>query len=334
MSSITNMVDEAAALREAGRAAEAYPILKLATEVEPECAEYFYQLGRAHLDLDHLDEAALSFARAVDLLPHHWGARYWLGVSYVRLQEWEEAVEHLALIAEREPGFPGGHFYLGVTQEELGRLDEAEASYERVISLDPADARTHFFLGCLAAGRARMIKARAELQVLETLDQDLADELFECLSFCDAIDKVGPGVPVNFVEKVVEDGVTCEVLEARDAAGARAFLLARETRRPGYYVRVITPEEGTWGRDLDGLHLEKLLPFQIHLRAAKAEGRIIGEPNPNSFSAAARGEKDNYVVEVQCGHCSHIWPDALRYQKPTLVRCPACGILNKVEPEQ
>jgi tetratricopeptide (TPR) repeat protein len=329
---IMRMVKEAAVLRDSGRAADAFPILQLAAEAEPDCAEYFYQLGRAHLDLDHYDHAVLTRARAVDLQADHWAARYWLGVAYVRLQEWEEAEQQLALVAQHQPLFPGGHFYLGVAQEELGKLDDAESSYRRVIVLDPADARTHFFLGCLTAGRAQMDKARVQLEILQALDTDLAAELDECLNFCDALDKLGPAAGIAFVEKTEQDGVTYEVLEARDAASARTFLQARIMKRPGYYVRIVTPEEGTWGRDLDGLHLEHLLPFQIHLRAAKATGMIVGVPNIHSLAVAAAGQQDNYVVEVECGHCHHVWPDALRYAKPTIVRCPSCQTLNRIDP--
>jgi tetratricopeptide (TPR) repeat protein len=329
---ITELVSRAAALRDAGKAAEALPIFRMAAELEPDCAEYCYQLGRTCLDLDQCDEAALALARAVDLFPAHWAARYWLGVTYFRLQEWEEALEHLTFITGREPLFPGGHFYFGVVCEELGRLDDAQAAYERVIALDPTDARTHFFLGCLTAGRSQMARARTELDILETLDADLAHELDECLSFCDALDKLGPSATINFLEKKSVDGRWIEVLEAPDSRIAREFLKVRRLRRPGYEVRVITPREGTWSLNDAGLHLDKLLPFQVHPRLAKTTGRIIGTPHPVSLAAAQSGETDNYVVEVECGHCSHAWPDAVRPSKPTLVRCPACGTSNRIEP--
>jgi len=329
---ITEMVQQAAALREAGNAAEALPILRMAVELEPDCGEYHYQFGRACLDLECFDDAATSLARAVDLYPAHWAARYWLGVAYTRLQEWEEAELHFAIITDHEPHFPGGHFYLGVVCEELGKLDAAQAAYERVIALDPRDARTHFFLGCLAAGRANMERARAELAILETLDAELAAELEECLGFCDALDKLGPSAIISFVEKRQIGAVWYEVLEAPDARTARAFLQVRRMRRPEYCVRIITPAEGTWSLDAEGLHLDRLLPFQILLRAAKITGSRIGEPHPAALAAAARGEKDNYVAEVQCGKCAHTWPDALRHQKPTVVRCPECNTLNRVEP--
>jgi tetratricopeptide (TPR) repeat protein len=329
---ITEMVQQAASLREEGKADDALALLQMAVELDPDSAQYVYELGRVYLDLNNFDDAVTSLARAVDLHEDHWAARYWLGVAYIRLQEWEEAEEHLSLVAAHEPLFPGGHFYLGVAREELGKLDLAQLAYEQVTILNPSDARTHFFLGCLAAGRAQMQKARAELELLETLDTDLAAELDECLRFCDALDKLGPKAAIAFVEKVEKDGITYEVLEASDARTARAFLFAREMKRSGYVVRIITPKEGTWCLDGDGLYLEKLLPYQSQLRAAKVTGTIVGEPSPVHLAAAESGARDNCVIAIRCGHCGHIWPDALRLHKSIAVRCPECGTINKVEP--
>jgi len=49
------------------------------------------------------------------------------------------------------------------------------------------------------------------------------------------------------------------------------------------------------------------------------------------LQAVARGMADNMIAKVQCGSCEHEWMDAVRYQNVTVVRCPKCKMLNKVD---
>jgi hypothetical protein len=93
---------------------------------------------------------------------------------------------------------------------------------------------------------------------------------------------------------------------------------------------VETPE-GDWGLDIDGLYLEQLIPFQLDINSAGCEGIICGMPTPASLQYAANGVTDNFVVKVKCGKCSNKWEDGIRYKNITVVRCPRCNSLNKVD---
>jgi len=139
------------------------------------------------------------------------------------------------------------------------------------------------------------------------------------------------GKQPKFVRKEQQGNNTYEIYKGTDAESARDFLLTKKVNKKLYYIVVETPE-GNWGMDVKGLYLERLLSWQTKISSAKCEGDII----PMSWSMfglemAAKEFNDNFIVKVQCGKCEHQWLDGVRYQKTTVVRCPKCRTLNKVD---
>ena len=141
----------------------------------------------------------------------------------------------------------------------------------------------------------------------------------------------------KFVRKYSERGpggdATYEIYNETDAESARNFLLTKQVRKKLYYIVVETPE-GNWGMDVQGLYLERLLPwqYQTNIGFIECEGTVI----PMSYSMfslemAAKGFNNNFISKVQCGKCGHQWLDGVRYQNITAVRCPKCKTLNKVD---
>jgi len=97
-----------------------------------------------------------------------------------------------------------------------------------------------------------------------------------------------------------------------------------------YYIIVETPE-GNWGMDVEGLFLEHLPHWQTNISSAECEGSI--DPTSGSkfgLEGAAKGVTDNFIINIQCGNCNHEWYDGVRYKNFTVVRCPKCKKLNKV----
>jgi len=124
---------------------------------------------------------------------------------------------------------------------------------------------------------------------------------------------------------------TYEIYKGTDAESARDFLLTKRVDKKLYYVVVETPE-GNWGMDVEGLYLERLLSWQTNISSAKCEGAIITMSwSMFGLEMAAKGFNDNFIVKVQCGKCEHQWLDGVRYQNLTVVRCPKCKTLNKVD---
>lgn len=128
-----------------------------------------------------------------------------------------------------------------------------------------------------------------------------------------------------------KDGSQYIVFKGSDTEKAKQYLLEahKVTERLFYYV-VETPN-GNWGKDIDGLYLENLLPWQRDTAAAECSGVVVDLGNTTGVVAAARGLGDNFVATVRCGKCSHEWYDGLRYQDVTAVRCPSCAVLSRVD---
>jgi ribosomal protein S27E len=125
---------------------------------------------------------------------------------------------------------------------------------------------------------------------------------------------------------------TYYVFRGNDTEKAKQYLRdeVTVTRDLTYYV-VETPN-GNWGKDIDGLFLENLLPWQYDDAAAEHQGGIIGVlTEATGFVAIDQGSTDNFIVGVRCGNCGHEWEDGVRYQNATAVRCPACAELNRVD---
>lgn len=138
----------------------------------------------------------------------------------------------------------------------------------------------------------------------------------------------------KFIRKEHKGGMggdaTYEIYKGTDAESAKTFLMTKRIDFKLYYFVVETPE-GNWGMDMEGLYLEQILPWQTDIGSAESDGNII----PVSWSDfslvwAARGQNDNFIAKVQCGKCEHQWQDGIRYKSFTVVRCPKCKTLNKV----
>jgi hypothetical protein len=135
--------------------------------------------------------------------------------------------------------------------------------------------------------------------------------------------------PKFVVKRQTSSGVY-EVYKGGNAKSAKAFLATKKVDKPQYYIKVETPE-GNWGVDIDGLYLEQLIPFQLDINSAQCEGVIIGKPSIASLKYAFNKLADNFVITVRCGKCNHEWRDGVRYNDMTVVRCPNCTNLNKVD---
>jgi HEAT repeat protein len=116
---------------------------------------------------------------------------------------------------------------------------------------------------------------------------------------------------------------------ADDPEIAKKFLAKQKIKRNFFYIEVETPC-GTWGRDINGLYLLKLLSWQTQLDLAECEGDITKFPTIEAIEKVVNNLVDNYLVEIACGKCSHKWWDGIQHHEATIVRCPKCQTYNKI----
>jgi DNA-directed RNA polymerase subunit RPC12/RpoP len=131
---------------------------------------------------------------------------------------------------------------------------------------------------------------------------------------------------VYLIERHLEGTASVEIFAARNAKSAREFLALRRVNKPNYRVIVRTNDEGTWIAVPGSIWLESLLPFQKDLRAAQVSGCIqcvLETRNPAGTCVMA---------EILCANCGASWTDGLRPGSSTVVRCPDCRSLNRVDP--
>ncbi len=131
--------------------------------------------------------------------------------------------------------------------------------------------------------------------------------------------------------KSVQDQYTYEYYRASSAEEAKYFLEQTAVTQPLYYVMVETPE-GKWGRDKDGIFLERLCDFQRNPPLAQCQAKTAVFPyRMEDLQMAANKITDNYLLSVSCGSCGYEWLDGVAYRAKTVVRCPECGKYNLVD---
>ena len=130
-----------------------------------------------------------------------------------------------------------------------------------------------------------------------------------------------------------QEQYTYEYYRADSAEEARYFLEQTEVTKPLYYVMVETPA-GKWGRDKDGLFLERLCDFQCNLSLAQCEAKTVTIPlRIEDIQMAANRITDNYLLPITCGSCGFMWTDGVAYRSKTIVKCPECGKYNLADTE-
>jgi predicted O-linked N-acetylglucosamine transferase (SPINDLY family) len=131
----------AAALQQQGK--PALPALHKLVELMPGDAEAHNNLGNALLEDGQLDEAAESYAAALQINPNFVEAHYNLGNVMCEAHHNEAAVICYRNALTLQPAFIPALNNLGATLQELGQLDEALACCRQTLALDPASAMAH-----------------------------------------------------------------------------------------------------------------------------------------------------------------------------------------------
>ena len=90
--------NQAKALINQGKYAEAIPLLQKAVEAKPQSADAFNYLGYSHRKIGDLEAALKFYQRALELQPRHLGANEYLGELYLEMGELAKAEERLAVL--------------------------------------------------------------------------------------------------------------------------------------------------------------------------------------------------------------------------------------------
>ncbi len=123
-----------------GRFAEAIGAAQASVALRPDSAPMLARLS--HLVCAHHGIAAALplFKKATQVWPNDAEAWKNLGTAHANLHQPLEALEALGRAASLQPDLPGIELGLGLAYQESGRISEAVAAYGRVLAAEPAHA--------------------------------------------------------------------------------------------------------------------------------------------------------------------------------------------------
>lgn len=152
---------------------ESLKYFKRAVSLNPDFAEAYYNLGLCHEKCGELDDAARSYAKAVEKAPSIGGylslavvlytkGNYSkalevfskaansadetadtynnLGYALYKMGKISDAIEYYRKAIEIDPSFHIAYYNLGVVLGKLGEIEESIDAYERVIEINPENA--------------------------------------------------------------------------------------------------------------------------------------------------------------------------------------------------
>jgi Tfp pilus assembly protein PilF len=122
-----------------------------------------FSLGKELADQGRLDEAALHYARAIELQPGSPEAHNNLGLVFRRMGQSEAATRRFAAALELDPELVGAHFNLAVTLADEGSADESVEHLFRTLALEPDYEPAWGGIADLLSGAASVAEAASHL---------------------------------------------------------------------------------------------------------------------------------------------------------------------------
>lgn len=166
------------ALWRAGQRAEAIQTLQRLTEISPDNADAWFNLGNFYRGERRLDDAVAAFRRAAPLRRDN--AEPWINLGYVLAQQgnFAEAERELREAIARHPGEPDLLVNLAQVQRATRRWNDALATLEQCLALAP-DHGGYRITHCIALDESgQPERALAELSALLDTTPDAAEAHF------------------------------------------------------------------------------------------------------------------------------------------------------------
>ena len=139
--------DRALELLQAGKIAEAIPLLWTLHQEAPSDTDSLYNLGVAYSELGQVEKAIPILERLVELDPKHVHGLIGLGVANIRLQKLQFGEEHLRKALKLEPNNQWALRNLGACLLKQDKADEALPVLEAAVKTAPNDLQSIIGLG-------------------------------------------------------------------------------------------------------------------------------------------------------------------------------------------
>ena len=235
------LFDEAVHLEEQGQNEDALAIWRQLSEIKP-TRNVFLRIGWLTQSLGIVDDAELSFKRALEIDGGSATALRALGILAIGRSDYETAVCYLQRAREIEED-PGGLSLLGVALRNTGKYNEAEEAYRTAIRIDSNYEEAHYNLGVLLRDD-RPTEAQLHLRKALELDPVFAPAYRE-LGF--VLMKQGTWTEAeSYLQKAVE--LAPEDVWARIYLGA--YFLTSDTKAAETEFRIAEKLQPEWSMPL------------------------------------------------------------------------------------
>jgi tetratricopeptide (TPR) repeat protein len=150
MSPVSEKIQKAAQLHQAGRLEEAVALYQDILRAEPRDWEVQYNMGNALRMLGRFGEGMQAYIMAIRHRPDFAEAHGDLGVALAEIGRWQEAAVALRHALVLNPALTGAYNALGITHKEQGRPAEAVPCFDHALGCHPGQPDAHFARGeCL-----------------------------------------------------------------------------------------------------------------------------------------------------------------------------------------
>ncbi|MEW5822389.1 MAG: tetratricopeptide repeat protein [Cyanobacteriota bacterium] len=198
--------DEALALHQQGKIAEAIPLYEEALKADTNNVEILVNLGAAHQANRNYSSAINSYNKAITIDPNSSLAYYYLGATYHAKNQMNEAILNYKKAIELDNNNNDAKEALKSAQE--GQVDsilsdalnsyngkaydKARVKIDEALKLDPNNALAFYYLGLILEGQNSLTSAIANYKKATEIDPQL-DSAFYALAVAQdkANDKVG-----------------------------------------------------------------------------------------------------------------------------------------------
>ena len=127
-------------------------------------------------------EAILFLLKAIELNPEFSEAYYNLGLSYERLGEYKDSIKYLNEALKLSPDNANAYYALGYVYYQKKKYKQAVKAFEQAARLKPDNPFTYSKLGYTYLAWGKVGRAREQYQMLKTLNNELADELYDAIN--------------------------------------------------------------------------------------------------------------------------------------------------------
>jgi tetratricopeptide (TPR) repeat protein len=115
----------------------AFDLAQAQVEKQPKNANAYYLLGIVEQRLQHYDQSAKTFDKALSLDPGNTMARYQLGVTKTFQGSWQGAVDNLTKAIDKDSGIAYAYYYRGIAAGRIGKKDLMVNDMERFLKMAP-----------------------------------------------------------------------------------------------------------------------------------------------------------------------------------------------------